>query len=95
MYCKNCGREISGSANNCPNCGASLITGVNPDEPANGGLIAVSVLFPIVGIILGIIDINKGKKCSGGVYLKAAIITTVVCAVLMGIGQSMLLSSFM
>lgn len=47
-------------------------------EKANGGFIALSFFFPIVGIILGIIDINKGNKKAGKTYIITAIISWAV-----------------
>ena len=52
-------------------------------EPkVNVGLMILSICFPIVGIILGIVEMNKGNKEVGKKYLLAAIITTVVCILL-------------
>ncbi len=47
---------------------------INPDEPANGGLIALAILIPIVGIILGCVSMSDGKKKAGKTYLIAALI---------------------
>ncbi len=48
---------------------------VNPDEPANGGIIALAILIPIVGIILGCVNMSDGRKKAGKTYLIAALIT--------------------
>ena len=61
----------------------SIETVSNPSNPvgedkANGGFIALSFFFPIVGIILGIIDINKGNKKAGKTYIITALISWAV-----------------
>ncbi len=47
---------------------------VDPDPPANGGLIALSIIIPIVGIILGIIKMSDGQKRAGKTYLLSGLI---------------------
>lgn len=90
MFCKNCGKEIHDEAVICVHCGVS--TG-NPmtrtsdleDEPANGGLVFLSILIPLCGIILGATNISAGKKHAGKVYLWSAIITLLVSSVMCGV----------
>lgn len=48
---------------------------VDPNAPANGGLIALSIIIPIVGIILGLVKMSDGEKKAGKTYLTAALIT--------------------
>lgn len=61
-FCAKCGNEVLDEAVICPKCGCSLsasgdaskqnnIIG-NVEDKANGGLIALSILIPIAGIIL-------------------------------------------
>jgi len=91
MFCIKCGKEIHDEAVICPNCGCS--TGKNSsvaetpigDDKASGGLIAVSILFPIVGVILGIVNLCKKKSKSGTTYLLTGIIAWVVFAALFSI----------
>ncbi|SEK20015.1 zinc-ribbon domain-containing protein [Ruminococcus sp. YRD2003] len=82
MICPNCNHEVSDLAVVCPNCGASLNNNSyntpETEQKANGGFIALSIFFPIVGIILGIIEINKGNKSVGKKYLWAGIIAWAV-----------------
>ncbi|MCR5707459.1 MAG: zinc ribbon domain-containing protein [Ruminococcus sp.] len=82
MICPNCNHEVSDLAVVCPNCGASLNNNSyntpETEQKANGGFIALTIFFPIVGIILGIIEINKGNKSVGKKYLWTAIIAWVV-----------------
>lgn len=50
---------------------------VDADE-TNVGIVVLSVLFPIVGIILGAMNMSNGKKKSGKAYLMAGIIAVAV-----------------
>lgn len=89
MFCSKCGKEIHDEAVVCPNCGCS--TGKNVSAPGvpveedktSGGLIAVSILLPIVGVILGIVNLCKKKTKSGTTYLIVGIVAWVVFAALM------------
>ncbi len=77
MICPNCGSEISDLAVTCPNCGSSVGASSSIDggeQKANVGLIVLSIFFPIVGIILGIVENSKGNKEVGKKYLMAGII---------------------
>lgn len=61
-FCSKCGNEVMEEAVICPKCGCSLTntinglqqnnTNNNVEDKANGGLIALSILIPIVGVIL-------------------------------------------
>ncbi len=80
MFCKKCGSQIADGAYVCPYCNESqninnMYSGYEPvEEKANVGFIVLSVFFPIVGIILGCVDISKGKKRSGKAYIITAVI---------------------
>lgn len=90
MFCKSCGKEINDQAVVCPYCGVQTGAFQNiPQQPAqpyaqndadetNVGLVILSVLIPIVGIILGAVNMSNGKKKSGKAYLLAGIITIAV-----------------
>ena len=43
------------------------------EDKVSVGLVIVSVLIPLVGIIVGIVNMSKGKKKSGKIYLIVAI----------------------
>lgn len=45
-----------------------------PDE-VNAGLVVLSVLFPVIGIILGAVNQNNGRKKSAKAYILAAVIS--------------------
>lgn len=62
-----------------------------PDE-TNVGIVVLSVLFPIVGIILGAVNIGNGKKKSGKAYLTAGIIAIAV-EVVIGIIAGIVIAS--
>lgn len=83
MICPYCGQEISDLAVVCPKCGVSIenttyTNNEQREEKANGGFIALSIFFPIVGLILGIVEINKGNKKAGKTYIWAAVISWAV-----------------
>jgi len=69
--CTKCGAEMEEGNFVCPNCG-------NNEDAVNVGLMILSILIPIAGVILGIINLTKGKKKSGTSYLVAGIIAWVV-----------------
>lgn len=46
---------------------------VEADE-TNVGIVVLSFLFPIIGIILGAVNLSNGKKKSGKAYLMAGVI---------------------
>ena len=63
MFCSNCGKSIDDKAAVCIHCGAPTRNfsangkaPVDPNEPADKLMIIVSVILPIVGIILGIME---------------------------------------
>lgn len=89
MFCSKCGKEVHDEAVVCTSCGCSIgkkeqvsDESVGEDK-ASGGLIVVSILFPIVGVILGIVNLCKKKTKSGTTYLVAGIIAWVVFIVLL------------
>lgn len=63
-----------------------------PDE-INAGIAIVSLLFPIIGIILGAINIGQNKKKSGKFYLIMGLaswgLLFILGIVLMGVGFSL------
>lgn len=83
MYCSNCGATIDDRAAVCVHCGVPTAIGiamqqpyrepVDPDEKPNGGFIALSLLVPLVGIILGATEKSNGKIRAGKAYLTAGI----------------------
>lgn len=84
MICPHCAASISENEERCPYCNSYIDHGweesAEPDlnqkipdfmlydktEPA---LIVLSLIIPIVGIILGIIQLSAGRQKSGRCYL--------------------------
>lgn len=65
------------NASTCP----SLTVNKNFPDEVSVGILVLSVLFFIVGIIFGIVNRSKGLKKSGNVYLLAGVISWVVMSV--------------
>ena len=81
MYCNKCGKEIMDEAVVCIHCGCA-VNGKKEqwvEDKANAGLIILSVLIPLIGMILGIINLCN-KKNSGGVYLGVALASWIIGA---------------
>lgn len=83
-YCTNCGKEIDDDAVMCLNCCYVVPSSNTPvqeaiQEPvfeevkASTGLVVLSILFPIVGLILSIIKWKETPKAAK-TYLTAALI---------------------
>ena len=56
-FCQKCGKEIMDQAVMCPNCGCAVTPAPgniqnNQNDKVNVGLVILSALFPIVGVIL-------------------------------------------
>lgn len=90
MYCRGCGKEINDQAVICVHCGQA--TGVGANSSGNGGglnedvfpgwLIAVCILIPIAGIIIGIIKCSSGAENSGKKCIKYSVVTICVCSLI-------------
>lgn len=84
MYCQKCGKEIDDEAVVCIHCGCATKnqmdqTAGNKDSDVRTsvGLVILSILFPIVGIILGVVyrqSYNETRRRAGKTYLVAALI---------------------
>ena len=78
MFCANCGKSIDDNAVVCIHCGAPTQkfggnVNVDPNEKPNPGFIVLSILVPIFGIVMGIVEKNNGKTRAGKSYLTASI----------------------
>lgn len=68
MYCKDCGTEIPEDAVVCTSCGAQIkplvATYTNPiaEDIPSTGLNILSLFFPIVGLILYLVYMDKTPK---------------------------------
>lgn len=66
MFCKACGSEIVETAVICPKCGTATGTASVTETPEKAKQLITwgyvgAVLMPIVGIILGIVNMVKGR----------------------------------
>ncbi|MBO5449331.1 MAG: zinc-ribbon domain-containing protein [Ruminococcus sp.] len=102
MYCRNCGQEINDNAVICVHCGAATDNSFkNPAAPnqANdvmtGGLVALCILIPIAGLIVGCVRKSNGQVVSGGKCIKYSIIvwiiSIIISSVIGGIGLANIL----
>ena len=89
MFCRNCGSQIDDNAYICVHCGAATGQGayfqkapVDPDEPANGGFVALSILIPMFGIIYGAVEKSNGKLRAGKSYLTCGIASMIAWVVI-------------
>lgn len=78
MFCKKCGKEIMDEAVVCIHCGCAVdneqVKKLNePEDSVNVGIIVGTVLIPLIGIIMGIVNLCKKKTKSGGIYLGVGI----------------------
>ena len=78
-FCSYCGKEVMDQSVICPHCGCQ-IEGSDVDR-ANPGLVVLSILIPLAGIIMAIAFWGKTPRAAK-TYLKAALITIVVVIVL-------------
>ena len=84
MFCSKCGKEIYDEAVVCPFCGCS--TGKNVvssnvlynEDNVSGGLVFATILIPLVGIIMGIVNLCRKKTVSGATYLITGIIVWII-----------------
>lgn len=78
MFCPKCGQEINNDAVICVHCGcATQNVPMQPEvseEPAGCGLQILSFLFPIIGIVLYVVNKDK-KPVSAKSCLKIALIS--------------------
>ena len=94
MYCHKCGKEIDDEAIVCIHCGCATKNQMyqtarngDSDVRTSGGLVVLSILLPIVGIILGIVykqSYNETRRRAGNAYLTAALITIGIILIMIG-----------
>lgn len=67
-FCSHCGKEIMDEAVICPSCGCPIsgleLNKSETNESASVGLVILSILIPIVGIILSIAYWNSKPKAA-------------------------------
>lgn len=90
--CLKCGEIISNNYKNCPNCGSIIVRVVhsnNIDSETNNdsisiGIILLSIIIPIIGIVYGIYNYQGNKRESGIAYIITGMIATIIAALLLG-----------
>ena len=85
MFCQKCGNEIMDEAVVCTRCGCAVQKDVvtqKKDDKVNAGLIVVSALLPIVGVILWPIKHKETPKAAMA-YGLTGIIAWVIWAIIM------------
>lgn len=68
MYCKNCGKELADTAVFCVQCGATTEQKALGATVGNGTIVTgfvLAVFMPLIGIIIGIYTMAKGKVPQG------------------------------
>lgn len=96
MYCRACGKEIADISQFCTSCGCRtalpqpLFPNGQPEnfqekpvDKVSVWIVVLCIFLPIVGIILGVVNLKDGKKKSGKVYLIVGIVSTVVYIILL------------
>lgn len=83
-YCPNCGAQLKESDVGCEKCGNEIVSNVNAcvaDKPSIW-LKIVSLLFPIIGFILCLVNIKKRPVSAKayGVWSLAGIVINMVLA---------------
>ena len=103
MFCPKCGQQNPEEAKFCGKCGAAFLAApasqanrAVPDAAKDAGvispgmkngMIAASIILPIVGIVVGIIyllDANPEKKEAGKLWLIIGIVAAVIWTMLFG-----------
>ncbi len=81
-FCQHCGKEIVDEAVVCTNCGCSVVQTNNVtaevDDTVDIGLVVLSVLIPLFGIIYWPLNAKTRPKCASACGI-AAIISWVIC----------------
>lgn len=66
MFCKYCGKEIHEKAVICPNCGCATGEPFQTKQPfgvgAMIGLILLTIFIPLVGIIVGAVNLKYEER---------------------------------
>lgn len=87
-FCQHCGKELMDEAVICTSCGCSVQTPNNNqttaiDESISGGLVALSILIPLFGIIYWPVKAKTRPKCAQTCGIAAIISWAVSFVILM------------
>ena len=77
-FCQHCGKEIMDEAVICPGCGCSVQTTNNTqveevDQSVSAGLVVLSVLIPLFGIIYWPVKAKTRPNCAKACGIAAII----------------------
>ncbi len=94
IYCSECGKQIDENQSSCPNCGVLLNNHIFVQSPRAGqstdivenGSIAIcamifSFLFPPIGVVLGILGLNKQRSKTNINLCRTAIVISVILTI--------------
>ena len=63
---------------------SNIINSEKNNDPINIGVILLSIIIPIIGIVYGIYNYHGNKKESGMAYIITGMIATIIAALLLG-----------
>lgn len=63
-FCQHCGKELFDEAVVCPGCGCAVQTTPAVDESVSVGLVILSALIPLFGIIYWPVKAKTRPKCA-------------------------------
>lgn len=69
MFCQYCGQGVHQEAVVCTGCGCAIQKAKSNEWKSYGWLVVLTILFPIIGVILGIVGLVQGKAKSGTLLL--------------------------
>jgi hypothetical protein len=86
-YCRNCGKEVSENAVQCPECGEVFKKGSSATVVAGYVCAGLSlIIFPIglgiAGLVLGIINVTKGRTGHGIAQIILSVVLGTIGALL-------------
>ena len=98
-YCTKCGKELVDEAVVCVHCGcavAGATVATNPNDAPSTGLAVLSFFFPLVGLILYVVNMNTSplKAKSAGKGALIGVIASAVVGVISAIFSMALLGAF-
>ena len=98
-YCTKCGKELVDEAVVCVHCGCAVAgstVATNPNDAPNTGLAVLSFFFPLVGLILYVLNMETSplKAKSAGKGALIGVITSGVVGIISAIFSMALLGAF-
>jgi len=81
MFCQHCGQGVHQQAVVCTSCGCAVQKAKT--WSAFGLLIVLTILFPIIGVILGVIGLAQGKEKSGTLLVTGLVAWIIWIAILL------------